>query len=422
MAYLTKIGIAGALIVATIAVAPGGSAARSYSSVQLRGNEFLKSDDILAVCDISEDENFTSSTKAEIRQCLMSTGQFGGVKFVPEGDTMVIEVEELNSRPGRFEVGLQVDSEEGPIGTVYFERYNLFPGTFGAIELRFSEEFSELTTSLYRKDAFANGWDLGLDTSVTDARYDDQSYEHRRAFIEPYVARKFAGGGRGEIGLGYRSDTIRNVSATSSALIKADAGARREAYLRVSYRHAAENWEAEAKQFFFGLGTGNVISQTQVSAGTRFAIDPDNLVLALRMEGGHVSSLKGPPARISDRFFTSGTALRGFASRGIGPRDGADFLGGENYLVGSVELQKSIGQVFGTPARIGGFVDVGSAWGLSNTLGGGVNDGLDWRASAGLSMTLEFGNVPVSFYLAEPVRKQPGDEIQNFGLSISARF
>lgn len=44
------------------------------------------------------------------------------------------------------------------------------------------------------------------------------------------------------------------------------------------------------------------------------------------------------------------------------------------------------------------------------------------RSSSGLSLTFDVAEIPVSLYLAKPLRKQSGDETQAFGLSFSARF
>jgi len=398
------------------------SSAEYYSRVEVRGNEFLRGEDILAACDINADQSFSGPEKEAMRSCLMSTGQFRDVRFAPEGETMQVVVEELNTRPGRVEVGLQYDSEAGPIGSILFERYNLFPRTFGSLELTFSEETQGMDASLYRKDAFAGGWDAGIDIHVSQSDFDDQNFTHRRASIEPFIARQFNERSRFEAGLGYRSDAIRDVSLLASPLVAVDAGSHRGAYIRLSYDYDADDWRFGATQHFFGLGSGNIVSQTRLEAEKTFALSPDGLALTLGAKGGHVASLDGKAPRITDRFLIGGSEFRGFAPRGVGPRMGADNLGGESFIVLTAEVKKDIGNLFGTRAQLGGFVDVGSAWELSNTLGGAVDDGLKWRSAVGISLTLDIGRVPVSIYLAEPIEKEPGDKEQNFGISISTRF
>ena len=409
-------------VVALILANPMVSSAQYFSQVQVQGNQFLRGDDILAACGITPDQSFSDPAVSAMRDCLMSTGQFRKVDFAPEGDTMNVVVEELNTRPGRAEVGLKYDSEAGPIGTIYFERYNLFPNTFGALELTFSDEHYGMDASLYRKDAFAGGWDAGIDLHVSESNFGDQNFTHRRATIEPFLARQIDDQNRIEIGLGYRSDVIRDVSFLASPHIVAEAGSRRAAYLRLSYAFEADGWGFSAKQFFFGLGSGDVVSQTQLEAEKTFQLMQDDLALTFSAKGGHSASLKGEAPRITDRFLIGGSELRGFAPRGVGVRSGADNLGGESFVVLSAELKKDIGDLFGTKAQVGGFVDVGSAWGLTNTLGGAIDDSFEWRSAVGISLTLEIGRVPVSLYIAEPISKEPGDKEQNFGIAISTRF
>lgn len=411
--------LAGGLVVMSSSVLTN---AQTYEKIEVSGNQFLRSEDILSVCDISASETFDALSIEEIRGCLMSTGQFADVKFTPRGDTMLIEVDELNKRPGRVEFGLRYDSEEGPVGSFYLERYNLFPGVFGALELSFSDEFRSLTTNFYRADAFSGGWDLGLDMSALQSDFDDQNYRHRRVVIEPYVARSWGEHGKLEIGLGYRKDGILDVAATGSALIRAESGTESAPYLRFAYKYQTAAWSWTAQQHFFGLGTGNVVGATRLSAKWSVPLNGNGLGLTMKFGGGHVDSLKGNAPRITDRFFIGGDMLRGFAPRGIGPRDGRDFLGGETYLTASAEIQKELGQLMGNDARLGGFIDAGSVWGLSNTLGGTVDDSLQWRASVGISLTLDIGQVPLSLYVAAPIAKHAGDDLQRFGLSISARF
>ncbi|WP_163850021.1 BamA/TamA family outer membrane protein [Pseudooceanicola aestuarii] len=398
------------------------SSAQPYANVAVSGNQFLASDDILAVCEITPQDDFSAATQAEIRACLMSTGQFANVAFAPEGDTMNVEVEELNSRPGRLEFGLRYDSQQAFMGTFYLERYNLFPGVFGALELNFSKEYKGADLNLFKADGLAPGWDMGLDLAAFETDFGDQAHDHRQVRIEPYLARDIGPEGRLEFGLGYRRDGILDVDPGASALTRAEAGTRQAPYLRLGYTHQTATARWSLQQHVFGLGSDDVVSRTTLSYDRAIALPGDGLSLNLRLGGGHVAALTGGAPRISDRFLVGGDQLRGFAPRGVGPRDGAEALGGESHLLASVEVLKDIGDIWGTPARLGGFLDTGTAWGLSNSLSGAVDDDLYWRASVGVSLTLDIMDVPLSVYVAQPIRKRAGDDLQQFGLSISARF
>lgn len=147
-------------------------------------------------------------------------GNFSSVELYPENGTMIVDVTEVNPRPGRIELGLQIDSGEGLVGSLYFERYNIFPKTFGAVELQFSNEFASLETNLYRTDMFGDGWDAGIDLLAIQTEYDDRRFSTRRVTVEQFVARRF-GRGRVEVGLGFRSDSVFDIDPAASALVLA---------------------------------------------------------------------------------------------------------------------------------------------------------------------------------------------------------
>lgn len=408
----------------------GSLQARPYSAVEVRGAEFIAADDIAAACEVVAGE-YDSSDMSAVRECLMSSGQFRSVEVRGEGATLVVEVSELNDRPGRVEVGLAYDSRDGATLNLYFERYNLFPGTFGSIDLRFAQEVQSFRTSLYRADAFGD-LDFGIDTEIRKTSYSDQGFTAKRVLVEPYLALPFASGGRAELGVGYRRDDMTDVAAGSSVLFGREMGVIDAPYVRlgVSYSsNPSKNGGAgfvtglslSLDQYFWGLGTDQKTYETRIEADARFALaEKTSLLVGLR--GGIVSGQDGHNTRAVDRFFVGGADFRGFAPRGIGPKDGDWFLGANNYYVTSVELQREIDQLLGTTGRVGVFADIGSAWGLDDTLGGTVDDGKYIRSSVGVSLTLDLGNIPVSLFVAKPVDYQDGDDRQSFGISFSTSF
>jgi outer membrane protein insertion porin family len=70
------------------------------------------------------------------------------------------------------------------------------------------------------------------------------------------------------------------------------------------------------------------------------------------------------------------------------------------------------------------FADAGSVWGLDNTSGftTSVDDSRHINAASGLTLTAQFGNVPVTLFYAKPIKKQNDSVEENFGISLSAKF
>jgi outer membrane protein insertion porin family len=156
-------------------------------------------------------------------------------------------------------------------------------------------------------------------------------------------------------------------------------------------------------------------------------------VLKFSANGGYLIPIENYQDRIIDRFFLGGDSLRGFADGGVGPHDVyyGDSLGGRVMYSQSTELH------FPLPVSpdigISGFmfVDVGAAFQMKSiyvtpTLAqpddGKVYDYSSPRVGTGVgvSWNTPFGLINLSF--AEPVLKQPGDQIQQFRVSFGTRF
>mgnify|MGYP000477616425 CR=1 FL=1 len=123
--------------------------ARTFEAVTVTGNRFVPDDDILYACDLAPGQDY-EAIDIEVREaCLKSTEMFESVAIRPEGANLVVEVEEVELRPGRMEFSIAYDTQDQVVGSVYFERYNLFPDTFGSVELRLTDEVGSLESSLY---------------------------------------------------------------------------------------------------------------------------------------------------------------------------------------------------------------------------------------------------------------------------------
>jgi outer membrane protein insertion porin family len=148
----------------------------------------------------------------------------------------------------------------------------------------------------------------------------------------------------------------------------------------------------------------------------------DNVVLSMLFRTGYVVGL-GEDVRLNDRFFIGGASFRGFAVRGIGPRDTStsDALGGNFYYVAGPELSFPLGlpEEYGILGRV--FSEVGSLT-VSDDKGSNVSDTAAIRASAGvgLSWRSPFGPIRVDFAL--PILKEDGDKTESFRFSFGTRF
>jgi outer membrane protein assembly factor BamA len=149
-------------------------------------------------------------------------------------------------------------------------------------------------------------------------------------------------------------------------------------------------------------------------------------VLVLRAEGGVIQGLDGQDVSLHDRAFMGGTAPRGFAVGGAGPRDFVagsidSPLGGNRYVFGSVEARREVTKTL----TLGLFVDVGAAWSLDQTGGGAmgvIDDALHPRGSVGLSAYWATGLGKVRLSVANAIEHRDNDRLNPISLDLLSQF
>lgn len=400
---------------------------QTFRNVEVRGAELVPKDDIRLTCGDLAGIALDEAQLRSVEDCLMSTGVFESVVVAGRGEALVIEVVELESRPGRVDAGIAWVNDHGLTGTLAYEQINLIPGAYTSVRFGYAEEYRSYAANLYRRESFGPALHLGLDIAGERTGFDDRSFSTRSDQVEAYLAWTPREGLRAELGLGYRDHALFAVEPGASALLIRESGQATGPFLHavLAYRsrgaEGAGDLTLRLDQYLWNLGTGQGVAETRLEAGLRQPLGArTDLVLGLR--GGIVAGQGGHYTTALDRSFLGGETFRGFAPRGLGPSDAGDRLGGNRSLIGSVELQRDLGAVRDQALRGGVFVDLGSVWSLDDTLGGAIGDAAHLRSSIGLSLTFDLAEVPVALYLATPLGHEPGDRRQVFGLSATARF
>ncbi|WP_460274781.1 BamA/TamA family outer membrane protein [Celeribacter sp. ULVN23_4] len=410
----------------------GTQSVQSFARVEVRGAQFIPEQDIQMTCGAVPNVPYLSLELRAIEDCLMSTGVFESVVLYPEGETLVIEVEELNNQPGRIEGSLSYASQDGLIGGLFFERYNLLPDTYGSVRLEYNSEVKRGVARLYHVDFIGEHIDLGFRSGWEELSYDDRSFSSETAQIEAYLAWTITDTTRLEAGLGYRDYSLFDVAHDASALLLEEETDNIAApYVRLGLNHSSfedgergwGSWEYNLSmdQYFWNLGTDDRLSDFRFESRSYVPLGAQSRML-ITLEAGTVSGQPGNATRVLDRFAPGADVFRGFAPRGVGPRDNGDGLGGNKFAVSSVEFQHNFEALLEAPLVAGIFWQTGAAWGLDDTQNGSIDDDYHQRSSVGLSLSFEVGNTPIALYMAKPVEKEDGDEEQVFGLSLSKRF
>ena len=132
------------------------------------------------------------------------------------------------------------------------------------------------------------------------------------------------------------------------------------------------------------------------------------------------NSLKGKDVKLSDRLFLPSGKLRGFESGKVGPKDGADYIGG-NYAA-SINLATTLPQIMPNfqNTNFSIFFDAANIWGIDYN--SSLSDNSKIRSSVGIAVDFFTPIGPLNFSLTEPITKGSNDITESFRFNIGTTF
>ena len=132
------------------------------------------------------------------------------------------------------------------------------------------------------------------------------------------------------------------------------------------------------------------------------------------------NSLSGKDVKLSERLFLPSAKLRGFETGKIGPKDGADYVGG-NYAM-AINVATTLPQIFPNfeEADFLVFMDVGNIWGVDYS--SSLSDGSKIRSSVGLGINLFTPIGPLNFTFSEVLTKSNTDIAESFRFNLGTTF
>ena len=360
---------------------------------------------------------------------------------------------DVNTREGsaRDQVIVDVDVEEQPTGNLSFggsynndtgfavaigfsERNFLGRGQAVTLDIQTGDENSTSRLA-FREPAFL-GRDLTLGLEATHATndFDDATYETRISTFSPSLG--FPIGENSRLSLYYEiaKEDIFNVSGDASPILANEAGDVWRS--SVGYNYSLDLLRGGLNpnrgvlltfgQEYSGLGGDVDAIKTTARVVAQRDVWNEEVTIRAILEGGVISALDGT-TRVTDRFFLSSSQLRGFSSRGVGPRDtgagNSDVLGGNKYAALRLEADFPLGlpEEYGISGGV--FADFGSLWDLDNTSGvNPVDDSFELRSSVGVSIFWTTPIGPLRLNFAKPIEKNPLDDENTFDITISTQF
>ena len=146
----------------------------------------------------------------------------------------------------------------------------------------------------------------------------------------------------------------------------------------------------------------------------------DENVFSIGFFGKTANSLAGKNIKLSDRLYLPSSKLRGFESGKVGPKDGADYIGG-NYAA-SINIATSLSQILPNSqnTNFSVFFDAANVWGIDYS--SSLSDESKIRSSIGIALNYLTPIGPLSFSLSEPITKGKNDITESFRFNLGTTF
>lgn len=123
--------------------------------------------------------------------------------------------------------------------------------------------------------------------------------------------------------------------------------------------------------------------------------------------------------KFSDRLFVSSNNLRGFSSRGIGPKIDNDYIGGNYSFYTNLSSTIPNGLPDNWNAITNIFLDTANVWGVDDN---STDDSNKLRIATGIGLSWISPLGPISFTYAIPLAKNSSDDVENFNFKIGSSF
>ena len=144
-------------------------------------------------------------------------------------------------------------------------------------------------------------------------------------------------------------------------------------------------------------------------------------VLSVGLYTRAITSLKtNTDVRVSKRLFLPESKLRGFKSGKVGPKDGADYVGG-NYMA-SLNTALSLPFLFPTLDKVdfAVFFDAANMWHVDYSKN--IDQGNTVRTATGVAVDVITPMGPLSFSFSKPITKADGDTTEGFRFNLGTTF
>ena len=383
-----------------------------------------------------EGDIFNTYRLRRSRQRITNLGFFDKIDVTREpgsaADRTVIKIAVRERATGELSVGLGYSTEGGALTDLNIRERNLLGrGQDLQLNLKVGAEQTEIVLAFTEPYFLEKDLSAGFDIfRTTDDLQDQSSYDSERIGFGLRAGYRITEPLSQRWTYTLEQTEILNVGPNASRAVREEQGKTTTSSIgqillydtRDNRFDPNEGYSVQLRNVFAGLGGDRTNLRNEVE-GDYFQPLTEDLTLIAIVGAGYILDF-GEPTRLSERYFLGGSRLRGFRSRGTGPRDQAssDALGGNWFYRASLRLSFPLGLPDELGLKGSVFSDAGTLSGIDVNPAAPIWDESSLRATigAGLSWVSPVG--PMTFNWAWPIAKESFDKTEVFRLGIGTRF
>ena len=329
------------------------------------------------------------------------TGEISaGAGYGTQGSTVSVGIRENNFSGKGIKLNLNLTLNEESI-----------KGAFSYTEPNFAYSDKSVTTSL-ESTSTDKEKDFGYKSSLTKIGMGTRFEQYQDFYFSPFLS-------------------ISNESLTTTANASANYKKQEGTYFDTLFNYSL-SYDKRNSSYRPSSGFISTFSQElplysdsmSLSNGYRFTSYKeflDDMIVSLAFYGKTINSITSDKdVRVSKRLFMPKTKLRGFEAGKIGPKDGADFVGG-NYSA-ALNATTTLPFLFPTMEKVDFllFFDAANVWEVDYS--NNIHEGNKIRSSTGIALDVITPIGPLSFSLAQPISVASGDITESFRFDIGTSF
>jgi len=398
--------------------------------INIFGNNITREEVIRNNLLIDEGDAFNELLQAKTLNNLKALNFFNKV------ESEIIDVTDLNKKiinitveekpTGEIMAGAGVGTSGGTVAFGVSENNFLGRGIEFSSDISFGGESLKGSISVNNPNYKGSNRSLNvsLESTITD-RLKDFGYESNKTGFSVGSGFEFYEDLYWNTGLSSYIEKLETDS-TASASIKKQEGSYFDTFFNQSFSYDKRNQKFKTSDGFISRFTQNIPliskSYTLTNAYDYKIYNQwlDENVFSFGFFAKTTNSLSDKDVKLSDRLFLPSGKLRGFESGKVGPKDGADYIGG-NYAA-SINLATTLPKIMPNlqNTNFSVFLDAANIWGIDYN--SSLSDNSKIRSSVGIAVDFFTPIGPLNFSLTEPITKGSNDITESFRFNIGTTF